>query len=121
MVIEIICYATVAIALSLVIISKKRADANTIKTIKKYTFLAVVEAQQIFGRHTGDIKRDYVIAKLSEAFPSLFRLLNDDEINDIIAQAKEKLKAMMDDNQYITDAVNALMNDITQEDKDGAQ
>ncbi len=121
MVIEIICYATVAIALSLVIISKKRADADTIKTIKKYTFLAVVEAQQIFGRHTGDIKRDYVIAKLAEAFPSLHRLLNDDEINNIIAQAKEKFKAMTDNNEYITDAFNALMDDITREDKDGTQ
>lgn len=119
--IRFVCYTVIVVCLSLIIISKKRADADTIKTIKKYTFLAVVEAQQIFGRHNGDIKRDYVITKLAEAFPSLHRLLDDDEINSIVAQAKKKFKAMTDNNECVTDVFNTLMDDITREDKDVTQ
>lgn len=121
MVLQLICYVVIVVCLALTVVGKKNADANTIKSIKKYTFMAVVEAQQVFGIDTGKLKHDYVLGRLADAYPNLFKLLSDDEVDIIIAQAKKKLNDMMADDQHIADVVNCLMNDFTQEDEDGTQ
>jgi hypothetical protein len=121
MITQLICYAVIVICIGVGVVHKKHADADTIKSIKKYTFMAVVEAQQVFGIDTGKLKHDYVLGRLADAYPDLFKLLNDDEVDVIIAQAKKKLNDMMADDQHIADVVNCLMNDFTQEDKDGTQ
>lgn len=121
MVLQLICYVVIVICLALVVVSKKNTDANTIKSIKKYTFMVVVEAQQVFGIDTGKLKHDYVLGRLADAYPDLFKLLSDDEVDVIIAQAKKKLNDMMADDQHIADVVNCLMNDFTREDEDGTQ
>ena len=121
MVLQLICYAVIVVCLALTVVGKKNADANAIKSIKKYTFMAVVEAQQVFGIDTGKLKHDYVLGRLADAYPNLFKLLSDEEVDIIIAQAKKKLNDMMEDDQHIADVVNCLMNDFTQEDEDGTQ
>ena len=121
MVVRIICYVLIVVCVSVLVIVKKRVDADTIKAIKKYAFLAVVEAQQIFGKDTGKLKHDCVLARLAKAFPDLFKLLKDDEIDNIIAQAKKKLNDMMANDEYIANAVNLLINDFSTEDNDDTQ
>lgn len=116
MVLQLICYVVIVVCLALIIVGKKNADANEIKAIKKYAFMAVVEAQQVFGIDTGNLKHDYVLGRLADAYPNLFKLLSDEEVDIIIAQAKKKLNDMMADDQNIADVVNCLMNDFTQED-----
>lgn len=72
---------------------------------KKWLLLACIEAEKEFGSKTGAIKLRYVYDMFLATFPVLSKFITFDEFSNMVDDALEEMKHLIDTNMAVFDYV----------------
>lgn len=75
---------------------------------KSWLLLAVIEAEKEYGSKTGVLKLRYVYDMFIHAFPILSKVIDFDDFSDMVDEALETMKHLLDTNSAIADYVGTI-------------
>ena len=96
-----ICAASIALICFLRLSKEKRMEM-----IKQWLILAVVKAEKELGEKTGQIKLRFVYDMFIKRFKFLSKIITFDQFSQLVDEALEAMRHLIETNQSIADYIN---------------
>ena len=116
--VTVICAVAIVIAVLVICLQDKVITSDEVTQIKAAVMNLVVAAQKEYGDGCGLFKLEVVKAALAEKFPKLFSIFDEDEVEELISAAKDKLVTLAEDNDKIAEVANIIVSEVTDGDTD---
>lgn len=90
-----------------------RPTSDQLKKVKEWLLYAVTKSEKELGSGTGQIKLRYVYDMFVAKFPHLSRVVAFEAFSDLVDEALEKFRKMLEENSNLNNYVKGTNSDTT--------
>lgn len=99
-------FATITVGGYTLYVFIKRPTTEQVGKVKEWLLLAVTQAEKELGSGTGQIKLRYVYDMFLAKFPFLVQVIPFAQFSELVDEALEKFRKMLDTNPAVQEYVN---------------
>lgn len=77
-----------------------------IEIVKQWLILAVIQAEKELGSNTGAVKLRYVYDMFIQKFSFLSKVITFEQFSELVDEALDVMRLMIDQNKYVADYIN---------------
>jgi hypothetical protein len=103
--------AIVTVGVVFVVRFAKLPSDKQLEQVREWLLFAVIEAEKMFGSHSGKLKLRYVYDLFVGKFPWLAKIISFELFSDLVDDALEEMRELLNKNDTVAEYVAGVTND----------